>query len=84
VFSLQCIPNPASTQTLLTAELPVPAQVTICVVNVLGASVLRQVTGFYPAGKQSFVLDLAGLERGMYAVILNTENQRIATKLLIR
>jgi len=83
VTSLRLYPNPATTQTTLMVDGPVPANALIVLTNMLGQEILRSkmVTG---DGESSCCrLDLSGVEPGIYLVGVETSAGIKSMKLIV-
>jgi hypothetical protein len=81
---LRLFPNPAKTSVTLEFECAEDMTGSISLVNISGAVVKQLLSSaFIHSGKNSFNLELSGIEAGIYLVYLNTNKGFVTQKLII-
>ena len=75
-------PNPFTDLTRIGYELPVAAQVNICVYDVLGSRVATLLEEFQQPGKHQVTFDSEGIPSGIYYCILRAGDSKLISKLV--
>jgi len=78
------VPQPATTEAMLSLNMPEAAVVTIEIVNSLGQTVEILQGVVLVSGTQSVSLPIAGLSNGAYTVVLTSGDLRIVAPMVIR
>lgn len=81
ILNAKIVPNPASSNASLTVELAEKSNLQIAVVDITGKTVISETINNVPAGVQSFGINVADLNPGMYFVNLHTPNGTKTVKL---
>ena len=83
-ISLRTIPNPATDKARVLFHLPSNSRAYISLSTSVGANILQTEPGNYPAGDHEVTLDVSSLNRGIYFLLLVSNDTRIVRKLIIR
>jgi hypothetical protein len=81
ILNAKVVPNPASNNAVLTVELAATSNLQIAVADITGKTVISETVNNVPAGTQSFAINVAELNTGMYFVNLYTANGTKSVKL---
>ena len=84
IFKLSLLPNPATSTTMVSYELPTATTATIEVHNLLGQTVRQLAPVRQPAGLQAQTLSLQGLAPGVYLVKLQAGDQTQTARMLVQ
>jgi hypothetical protein len=78
-------PNPASTQTTVSYNLPVKAKVTLQVLDLTGRQLALLINAEQTAGKKEFYWDITKnrITSGMYILVLKIDNRTFSRKVVI-
>ena len=81
---IEFYPNPA--QNILHFKLTnsQSQQTSIILTNMLGQPVKELLNSYVPAGKNEFVFDLTGIEKGIYLLVFESDNSIITNRILIQ
>jgi hypothetical protein len=82
--SVSVVPNPASGNTRLTYLLNNASDVTIKVVNMIGATVVEMVKPTQTAGQHEVALNVSELKAGVYFVNVTAKGSVSTTKLIVK
>ncbi len=82
--SVSVYPNPTSNFTQLSFNLTKAANINATLVNVMGQKVQNISSGNFGAGAHNVTIDLSGTPAGVYFVTLNTGNDVVTQKLVVR
>lgn len=77
-------PNPADKQTILEFNLNTMAELEVGINDILGKELSRQYYGVQNAGSQRIIIDLSGLESGVYFINLFADGQRVKASTLFK
>ena len=80
--SLTVYPNPARGETTLFIDLDHPGHLSLFIYDITGVT-KKQVTGEFPAGRQSIPLDISDVPGGIYFCVLNYQGGSAARKFLV-
>lgn len=83
-LNLTVFPNPANEFAQLNFELPVETEVTITVSDVTGKVVYSENKGSQPAGRHFAKINTSILAKGFYSIVVQTNNSRNTTKLIVK
>ncbi len=70
---LSCFPNPTSGSTSLSISLPLPSNIEINIIDILGNKLLTIPNNYYNAGLHSIDLDLMNFSNGVYFCTIKTD-----------
>ena len=78
-------PNPASTQTTVSYNVPVKAKVTLQVLDLTGRQLALLINAEQTAGKKEFYWDITKnrITSGMYILVLKIDNRTFSRKVVI-
>ncbi len=82
-LSLEIFPNPGNTQTAIVYTLDTPGEVDLRLYDVLGREVIKMSRTFKPVGAHQALLDISTLSAGVYFVVLDANDSRVAAKLVV-
>ncbi len=82
--SIKLVPNPANGSTKLSYQLNASSDVTIKIVNLIGATVTSLIQPAQNAGNHEVALNLADLKAGVYFVNVTAKGSVSTTKLIIK
>ncbi len=80
---IKLFPNPAQREAYLNFSLKENSEISIALYNQLGQEVKTYKKGLLESGEQTLSLDLAGISAGVYSVVVNKNDSRIATRKLV-
>ena len=81
--TLASFPNPCNASTVLTVRLPQASTARLVLFDVLGRSVTVILERRLEAGSYRFPVDMRSLASGVYIAVLNVEDVRLATRLML-
>ncbi len=81
--STKLYPNPASERFNVTFDLSIATRVSVSVYDVSGQMVYNRNAGYMTSGKNTIELSTAGMENGLYLVIVDSESNRFTKKLKV-
>jgi hypothetical protein len=81
---MQVLPNPAEQQCNVTFNFPVSSEISISLEDISGKRILTIDKQKYQAGRQTSLINLSGIQNGMYFVKLYNGNKTYYQKLIIK
>lgn len=79
-----CFPNPVTSRATLTFQVPATGNVLVTLHDLTGRVVKHISNGQYEQGKHQVILDRSGLNAGIYFITLQSVNQTVSSKVIIK
>jgi hypothetical protein len=79
-----CMPNPAATETSFTITLPLQANISMAVVNIIGQNVKSFPARVMHAGSNSIALDVSDLTSGIYFFTVSDGANSVTKKMIVK
>lgn len=83
-YSLKVFPNPVEEQATISFILPEENKVRISLVDCTGRNIANLADGHFTQGKHSIIFNSEHYKRGLFFILLTTEETRVVEKLVIQ